>query len=259
MSRALKSVFNAFAGLLLSFLVWEAVVRIFSVPVYILPPPSNVLLESQRVAAILWHHSVETAIGTAISLAMGAVVGVIIGFLLGYSRAMSSLTYPLLGAFNALPKSAFVPILAVWFGIGFLPRVLSGFLIAFFPVVVNVVTGLTTIEPELWDMLKALGASRAQVIYKVGIPRTIPYFFASLKLAAAGAFIGNVVGEMLAAGEGLGYVLLLATNQFNMGLAFGALTILLIMGLVIFLVFDELEKVIAPWAYRGPDFTVVTP
>jgi NitT/TauT family transport system permease protein len=126
-------------------------------------------------------------------------------------------------------------------------------------VAVNVVTGLRTIEPELWEMMRALRASKVQVFVKVGVPRAIPYFFASLKVAAAGAFIGNVVGEMLASGAGLGYVLLLATSTLNMALAFAALTILLVLGIVMFLTFDALERRVAPWAYRSEDDQTAQP
>jgi len=132
-----------------------------------------------------------------------------------------------------------------------MPKVVAGALIAFFPVVVNVVTGLRTIEPELWEMLRVIGASKGQVFQKVGLPRALPYFFASLKVAAGGAFIGNVVGEMIASGRGLGYVLVLATTSLNMPLAFAALTLLLLLGMILFISFDILERRMAPWAFRS--------
>src|SRR5690606_27393197 len=136
-------------------------------------------------------------------LAVGAGLGMVEGLAIVYSRLLSRLLYPLMGGLHALHMSAFIPIFVVWFGVGSIPKILAGILIAFFPVVVNVVTGLRTIESELWEMLRTLGASKAQVFQKVGVPRTMPYFFASLKVAAAGAFIGNVVGEMIASGAGL--------------------------------------------------------
>jgi NitT/TauT family transport system permease protein len=202
-------------------------------------------------AELLAHHTAVTLGGTLASLIIGALVGLAVGLLIGYSPTVSRLLFPLLGGFHALPMSAFIPIFTVWFGLGAVPKVLAGVLIAFFPVAVNVVTGLRTIEPELWEMMRALRANKAQVFVKVGMPRAIPYFFASLKVAAAGAFIGNVVGEMLASGSGLGYVLLLATGTLEMSLAFAALTILLVLGIVMFLVFDTLERRVAPWAYRA--------
>lgn len=257
MNRRLKTILEALAGLLMVIVIWEGVVRIFEVPSFLLPPPSAVFVETFARASILAKHGAETIIGTFISLAIGALIGLVLGFMIGYSETASRVLYPLLGGFHALPKSAFIPILAVWFGVGFMPKVIAGILIAFFPVVVNVVTGLNTMEPELWEMLKTLGASRSQVYYKVGVPRTMPYFFAALKVAAAGAFIGNVVGEMMAAGSGLGYVLLLATSRLDMELAFSSLGILLVLGLVLFVSFEALEKRISPWAYRGEKLEII--
>jgi NitT/TauT family transport system permease protein len=251
MKARLAYLIESAGGLVIAFLVWEAGVRLFRVPKFILPAPTLVFEEAYSKAGILAYHTLLTISGTLLSLALGALLGVVIGSIIGYSRTISRLLFPLLGGFHALPMSAFIPIFTVWFGLGEVPKILAGVLIAFFPVAVNIVTGLRTIEPELWEMLRALRASRAQVFYKVGIPRAVPYFFASLKVAAAGAFIGNVVGEMLAAGEGLGYVLLLATSQLNMALAFAALTILLLLGVAMFLAFDALEKRVSPWAYRG--------
>jgi len=240
-------------SLLLAGVVWEVCVRLSGVPSYILPAPSGVFIEARSVLPILGQHAWVTVSGTLTSLLLGAALGIVLGILIGYSTIASKLLYPLLGGFHAVPVSAFIPIFAVWFGIGTLPKVLAGVLIAFFPIAVNVVTGLRTIEPELWEMMRSLRASRIQVLWKVGIPRAIPYFFASLKIAAAGAFIGNVVGEMIAAGAGLGYVLLIATNRMEMELAFATLIILLLLGMLIFSAFDALEKWIAPWAFRSQE------
>jgi NitT/TauT family transport system permease protein len=251
----LTYLFESVAGLAIAFVVWEAVVRVFGIPKFILPPPSAVFAVLVDKAALLAHHTAITLSGTLASLLIGALVGLLVGLVIGYSPTVSRLLFPLLGGFHALPMSAFIPIFTVWFGLGAIPKVLAGVLIAFFPVAVNVVTGLRTIEPELWEMMRALRASKVQVFVKVGVPRAVPYFFASLKVAAAGAFIGNVVGEMLASGDGLGYVLLLATGTLEMPLAFAALTILLVLGIVMFLAFDAIERRVAPWAYRGEERT----
>jgi len=241
------------ASLLLAGLAWEVLVRVTGVPSYLVPPPSSVFAEASTVMPVLAYHTWLTISGTLSSLVLGAILGVVLGILIGYSTIASKLLYPLLGGFHAVPVSAFIPIFAVWFGIGAVPKVLAGMLIAFFPIAVNVVTGLRTIEPEFWEMMRTLRASRIQVLWKVGIPRAVPYFFASLKVAAAGAFIGNVVGEMIAAGAGLGYVLLVATNRMEMELAFATLIILLLLGMLIFSTFDALEKRVAPWAFRSQD------
>ena len=249
--RRFKLLAETLLALALFFALWEAAVRISGVASYILPRPSLVLLTAWSVAPTLAQHAESTIGGTLISLGLAAALGLGTGLAVGYFTAVSRLVYPLLGGLQSLPMSAFIPIFVVWFGVGAVPKVVAGALIAFFPIVVNVVTGLRTIEPDLWEMLRVLGASKAQVFQKVGVPRTLPYFFASLKVAAGGAFIGNVVGEMIAAGKGLGYVLVLATTSLNMPLAFAALTILLLTGMVFFLCFDLIERRVAPWAFRN--------
>ncbi len=242
---------ESIVAFILALLVWEIVVRVFRIPLFILPPPSAVFQSLYVNAPFLGKHVISTVFGTFVSLIAAAGAGLVVGLLIGSSRAASRLLYPLLGGLHALPMSAFIPIFVIWFGIGPIPKILAGALIAFFPVVVNVVTGLRTIEPELWDMLKVCGATKGQIFRKVGIPRTMPYFFASLKVAGGGSFIGNVVGEMIASGSGLGYVLILATTGLDMPLAFTSLMILLILGMIIFMSFDVIERKVAPWAFRS--------
>ncbi len=130
--------------------------------------------------------------------AIGVAVGLLLGFLIGARGCMYSALYPLLIGFNSIPKAAFVPVLVVWFGIGTVPAILTAFLICFFPIVVNVATGLATLEPELEDVLRSLGATRRDVLFKVGLPRSMPYFFASLKVAITLAFVGSVISETVA-------------------------------------------------------------
>src|SRR5678810_1389825 len=122
--------------------------------------------------------------------------------------------------FNAIPKVAVVPILVLWFGIGFIPAVLTAFLISFFPIGVKVATGLATIEPELEDVLKALGASKLDIMRKVGIPRSLPYFFGSLKVAITLAFVGSVVSETVGSNKGIGKLMLDAQAPFQVPIVF---------------------------------------
>jgi len=154
-------------------------------------------------------------------------------------------------AFNALPKAAFVPILVVWFGIGVGPAVLTAFLISFFPITVNIATGLATLEPELEDVLRVLGAKRWDVLTKVGLPRSMPYFFGSLKVAITLAFVGTTVSEMMAANEGIGYMLVSAGASMQMALAFAGLLVVGVMAMLMYELFSWIEKHTTGWAHRG--------
>jgi NitT/TauT family transport system permease protein len=154
-------------------------------------------------------------------------------------------------AFNALPKAAFVPVLVVWFGIGVGPAILTAFLISFFPIMVNIATGLATLEPELEDVLRVLGARRMDVLLKIGLPRSMPYFFASLKVAITLAFVGSTVSEMSAANEGIGYLLVSAGSSMKMPLAFAGLMVIGAMAMAMYELFAIVEKRTTAWAHRG--------
>jgi NitT/TauT family transport system permease protein len=174
---------------------------------------------------IIAGHAWRTFWVTMAGFGIAIVVGVLLGFLIGSSRLAYAAVYPLMTAFNALPKAAFVPILVVWFGIGVGPAILTAFLISFFPIMVNIATGLATLEPELEDVLRVLGAKRWDVLVKVGLPRSMPYFYGSLKVAITLAFVGTTVSEMTAANEGIGYLLISAGSAMQMGLAFAGLVV----------------------------------
>jgi NitT/TauT family transport system permease protein len=183
--------------------------------------------------------------------ALGVTVGLLLGFLVGSSRVIYSALYPLLVAFNSIPKAAFVPILVVWFGIGATPAILTAFLICFFPIMVNVATGLATLEPELEDVLRSLGATRKDVLLKVGLPRSLPYFFASLKVAITLAFVGTVVSETVAANEGIGYLMMSAGSSMRMPLVFAGLFVIGVMAMVMYELFAVVERRTTGWAQRG--------
>jgi NitT/TauT family transport system permease protein len=154
-------------------------------------------------------------------------------------------------AFNAVPKAAIVPILVVWFGIGLGPGILTAFLISFFPITVNIATGLATLEPELEDVLRVLGAKRWDVLVKVGLPRSMPYFYGSLKVAITLAFVGTVLAEMTAGDSGIGYLISSAGSQQRTPLAFAGLVTIGVMAMAMYELFSWIEKRTTGWAHRG--------
>jgi NitT/TauT family transport system permease protein len=131
------------------------------------------------------------------------------------------------------------------------PAILTAFLICFFPIVVNVATGLATLEPELEDVLRALGAKRLDILLKVGLPRSLPYFFASLKVAITLAFVGSVVSEIVASNEGIGYLMNSAGSSLKMPLVFAGLIVISVMAMAMYEFFSVLEKRMTGWAHRG--------
>ena len=237
--------------LLVAVLVlWEAVCRGFGVSEFIFPSPSRIAAQLVEFRGVIAAHAWRTFWVTMVGFGLSIVVGTLLGVVIGSSRTAYAAMYPLMTGFNAVPKAAFVPILVVWFGIGVGPAVLTAFLISFFPITVNIATGLATLEPELEDVLRVLGARRWDVLVKVGLPRSMPYFYASLKVAITLAFVGTTVSEMTAANEGIGYLLISAGSSMQMGLAFGGLVVIGAMAMLMYEAFAVLERRTTGWAHR---------
>ena len=231
--------------------IWELITRGFGVSEFIFPSPSRIWSQTLEFKEVIMGHAWRTFWVTMVGFGIAIAVGVLLGFLIGSSRLAYAAVYPLMTAFNALPKAAFVPILVVWFGIGAGPAILTAFLISFFPIMVNIATGLATLEPELEDVLRVLGAKRWDVLTKVGLPRSMPYFFGSLKVAITLAFVGTTVSEMTASNEGIGYLLISAGSSMQMGLAFSGLLVVGVMAMAMYELFSWIEKQTTGWAHRG--------
>lgn len=234
-----------------TLLFWEAVCRAFSIPPFLLPAPSTVASTLIGSFGAILFNAEYTLFTTLIGFVLSVVVGLALGVLIGAWALAYAGLYPLLVAFNSVPKVALVPVLVIWFGTGTIPATITAFSAAFLPIAVNVATGLITVEPELKDVLRALGASRLDVIRLVGIPRSLPYFFASLKIAVALAFVGAVVSETVAADRGIGYLMIAASSRFDVPLVFAGLVVIAAMGIALYLVCVLIERRYIGWAVRG--------
>ena len=232
-------------------IVWQAAVTLFEVPDFIFPGPWQIALQFVEFKGPLMEAAWKTFWVTMLGFGISIVVGLLLGFLIGSSRLAYTALYPLMVAFNAVPKAAVVPILVVWFGIGLGPGVLTAFLISFFPITVNIATGLATLEPELEDVLRVLGAKRWDVLIKVGLPRSMPYFYASLKVAITLAFVGTVLAEMTAGDSGIGYLMQSAGSQQRLPLAFAGLVLIGAMAMVMYELFSWVERHTTAWAHRS--------
>jgi NitT/TauT family transport system permease protein len=232
-------------------LIWEFICRAFKVDPFILPMPSAIWASAVEYRGPIATHAWQTFWTTMIGFAFSVVVGIVLGSILGSSAMIYRACYPLLVGFNSIPKAAFVPILVVWCGIGTTPAIITAFLISFFPIVVNVATGLATLEPELEDVLRALGATRVEILRKVGLPRSLPFFFASLKVAITLAFVGTVISEISASNAGIGYLMMSASSSLKTPLMFAGVIVISIMAMGMYEVFAFIEKRSTKWAHRG--------
>jgi len=232
-------------------IVWELVCRLFNIREFILPAPSVIAKSLVEFRGPILEHSWWTLVTTLCGFGLAIVGGVLLGVALGFSTLVYTGLYPLLVGFNAIPKVALVPILVLWFGIGAVPVVVTSFIISFFPIVVNVATGIATMEPELADVLRSLGASKLDVLRKAGLPRAMPYLFASLKIAITLAFVGSVLAETIGGNAGLGFLMVTASARFDVALVFAGLIAVAVMAVGLFAICVLIERRMVRWAFRG--------
>lgn len=238
------------------FLIWEVVCTAFSVSSLILPKPSQIATVLITKMPLLWPHTAQTLYTTVVGFGIGVAVGIVLGMLIGSSKLAYNVAYPLLVGFSSIPKVAVVPIFVVWFGAGTVPAILTSAVISIFPVVVNVATGLASTEPELEDVLKVLGASKRDLLWNVGLPRSLPYLFASLKIAITLAFVGTVLSETVAANRGIGNVMMIASGNFDVPMVFAGLFILAGLGISLYAISSFIERRMTGWSQRKSEMAM---
>jgi NitT/TauT family transport system permease protein len=232
------------------FAFWQIICKLFDVPLTILPAPSDIFAALWQYRVPIIDNSWVTLWTTLVGFALATIFGLLIGIAVGWHKNIYSAIYPVLVGFNSVPKVAVVPVLILWFGLGEVPAIITAFLISFFPIVVNVATGLATTNPELEDVMRALGASKLDIMRKVGIPGSLPYFFGSLKVAITLAFVGAVVSETVGANKGIGK-LMLDAQAFQVQIVFAGLLVLAFLGIVLYAATAIIEKRFTGWAFRG--------
>ena len=232
-------------------LIWELSCILLQIPEIILPRPTKIFEVMVARWDILLRFCLETLWTTAAGFVLAIVFGLLLGLAVGASPFVYSGLYPLLIAFNAIPKVALVPILMIWLGVGAAPAIITAFVISFFPIVVNVATGLATIEPEMRDVMRSLGATQYEILTKVGIPRAMPYLFASLKVAITLAFIGSVISETVGGNRGIGFLMLSASARNDAPTTFAGLFAIAIMGVGMYALSALIEQRMTKWAFRG--------
>lgn len=238
-----------------AFVLWELVVRGFSIEPFVLPSPSDTFAAMWQWKGPLFENALQTLMTSMLGLLLAVVGGVVLGCAIGGSTLVYAALYPMLIGFNAIPKVAVVPVLVIWFGIGTVPAVITAFLLSFFPIVVNVATGIATVEPELRDVLRALGAGPLDIIAKIGLPRAMPYFFASLKIAVSVAFVGSILAETIAANTGIGHLMVVASSRFDVPLVFAALLVTSGLGVAMYLLASLVETRMTGWTTRAEPST----
>jgi NitT/TauT family transport system permease protein len=232
------------AGLLA---VWWLATATEAINPIVLPPPGEVAAALTREPADLARHTWVTLLETVSGFAIAAVLGVAGGALIASSRLVEAALYPVLVAFNAIPKVALAPLLVVWLGFSQQPKIVMVVMVCFFPIVLATATGLATTPVDLVELARSLTASWWQTMVKVRLPAAMPQVFIGFKTAMPLAVIGAVLGELVGAVEGLGFVVNTSGATADLALAFAAIFILAVMSVVLYYALVAAERLFLPW------------
>jgi NitT/TauT family transport system permease protein len=227
--------------------VWQAVAWLGWVSPIVLPAPSAIAISGAENFPLLLYMSYVTASEFLLGFGLGVAIGLPLGALIVYARPVRLAVYPLLVAFQTVPKAAIAPIFIVWLGAGMSSKVLIAFAIAFFPIVIDTAIGLRAAQPETIYLARSMGANPLQVFWYVRFPNALPAIFGGLKVASTLAVVGAIVGEFVSADRGLGYLVLVANGELNTRLVFACVVMLTILGMAFYFIIEILEKVVVRW------------
>jgi len=231
----------------LALVAWEAWVQMRDVKEYLVPAPSAV---AQALADDpgRFVRAGRTTLGHALGgLALGSGAAFLLAIAMAHSRLLERAVYPLAILVKVTPVVAVAPLFIIWFGFGTAPKVLVAALITFFPMLVNAVTGLRTVDPAAHDFLRALDASRLQVLWKLRLPASLPYVLAALRISVPLSLIGAVVAEWMSGDGGVGQVILIAHGEFDTPVLFGAIVVLAVLGVTMTAVLAYIERRVLHW------------
>jgi NitT/TauT family transport system permease protein len=229
------------------FAFWELAAWLFALPPYLLPPPSKILVDfSTRWPRVLdgaWVTTSEIVLGYLVAV----VVSIPLALLVAWSRTFEATVYPLIVFLQIVPKIAIAPLFIIWFGFGFMPKLLLVFLLSFFPIVVSSIAGFKSLDPDVMDLARSTGAGPWRLFVKIRLPQALPDIFTGLKVGAALAATAAVVAEFVASNKGLGYLLLEYNGNLETAMVFAVIIVLSLIGLAIYYAVEFLERIAIPW------------
>ena len=249
----------ASAGFLVAFLVaWELLPPILGIPPFMLPGPLRVWQEFQRLNTPdeLWIHVGITTLEIIAGFVLGSALGIVIGYGLGVAPRLELVLAPYILALQIAPKVAFAPLFVLWLGYTVYPKILVAILIVFFPIMINVLTAIRSVDPDLVNLARALSATRWQIFRNIEAPATLPAVFAGLRIGSTLCVIGVVVGELVGGNFGLGYLLAFGEGMGNTAMVFVAIVMLTILGIIAYSAVVLVERRVLHYMPRAQHQTV---
>jgi len=223
-------------------LVWQAAVPLLGISEFVLPTPWAIILRIWKDFGLLMTHAYVTGLEVLFGFGIAAIAGVPLGLTIFYSRLFEKAVYPLLVALQTIPKVVLAPLLVLYLGYAWAPKIFLAFLISFFPIVISTVVGLQSLEMAMVNLLRSMGATEMQTFFKLRLPHALPSIFGGFKVAIGLAVIGAVIGEYVAAERGLGYLQLQASSQFDTTLSFAAVVVISALGVLMFFAVSFVES-----------------
>lgn len=228
--------------------LWEIAIRLLNVSIFVLPAPSNIAAALVSNAGVLASATLVTAKEVLIGFALAVIVGIAQALLIVRFRLFGRALYPLIVLFQTVPKVALAPIFILWFGYDLAPKVILIMVIAFFPVTLDMLGGLQSVEHSFVSLMRSVGARDNDILLRVRIPYALPHLMAGMKVAITLSVIGAIVGEFAGASAGLGYVIQFASTQLDTAMVFAALVIVSVVGVIFYYLIELLEHLLIPWA-----------
>jgi NitT/TauT family transport system permease protein len=227
--------------------LWEIVVRVGGIPSYLLPAPTAIAQAFVNDWHVIYLNVGPTLISILGGFFLAVIIGVPLATLIVFSRLAERVLYPPMVASQAIPKVAVAPLFIVWMGYGITPKIWIAFLIAFFPVVIDTVIGLRSVQPEMLQLGRSMGGGNLRVFLKLRLPNALPNLFGGFKVAITLAVVGAITGEFVGAQAGLGYLLTSASGQMDTPLVFAVLVTISVIATILFMIIEAIEKVVIPW------------
>ncbi|MBB4653463.1 ABC transporter permease (plasmid) [Aminobacter sp. P9b] len=221
---------------------WQILVPLSGLSEFVLPTPLAIATRIVNELPLLATHGYVTLFEVVVGFAMGVLVGIPLALSIFYSRAFERAIYPILVALQTVPKVALAPLLVLYLGYGWAPKITLAFLISFFPIVISTVVGLQSLDKNLVNLVRSMGAGEWQTFFKVRLPAALPNIFGGFKVAVSLAVIGAVIGEYVAAERGLGYLQLQANSQFDTTLNFATVVAISGLGVMLYFIIDTIES-----------------